>query len=246
MNLKRLYKRYADPNLVLVYQYGKVGSTTLADSIPGAVNVHDLYANPLCPCGFQQRFSWAYRKTGYPLDRFFRRTVIGRRPSTDIIVPLRAPWERNISMFFQDLPFWYVDYFQNSDAIQKVEGLGLIQQAFTARFDHDGTDHWFEREFCRLTGIAFADIEFDKAAGFTVLTKNRFRCLLLTTDHMRSDGGKHTVETFLGRSFEMTDSNRGNKKWYGPVYKNFLADTEFVESYKQRVAKCAVHQKFFS
>ena len=246
MNLQKLYKRYTDPNLVLVYQYGKVGSTTLADSIPGAINVHDLFANPLCPCSFRQRLPLAYRKIGYPVDRFCRRLIIGRRPSTDLIVPLRAPWERNVSMFFQDLPFWYVDYFVNSNAIQKVEGIGLLQHAFTERFDHEGTDRWFEKEFCRLTGIDFADIEFDKAVGYAVLTKNKYRCLLLTTKHMRSDGGKETIENFLGRSFDLHDSNRGDKKWYGPVYRNFLADTGFIESYKKRVSQSAVHQKFFS
>lgn len=246
MKLKRFYERYTDPNLVLVYQYGKVGSTTLADSIPGAVNLHDLFANPLCECGFRQRHSLGYRKVGFPLDRLFRRTIIKRRPSTDLIVPLRAPWERNISMFFQDLPFWYVDYLTNSKATQKVEGIGLIQQAFETRFDHQGTDRWFEREFCRLTGIPFAEIQFDKEAGFSILTQNKYRCLLLTTNHIRSNEGKQTIENFLGRPFELTDSNRGDRKWYGPVYKNFLADADFIESYKERVSKSAVHQKFFA
>ena len=246
MNPSKLFRRYSSADLVLIYQFGKVGSTTLAASIPGAVNVHDLFANPLCPCGFRYRLPAAYRWFGYPLDRFCRRAIIRRRKSIDIIVPVRPPWERNISMFFQDLPFWYVEYFAKSDAIQKVEGIGLIQQAFTTMFDHAATEHWFEKEFCRFTGVAFDDIPFDKSAGYSIMKKGKYRCLFLTTDHVRSDDGRATISSFLDREIVLSDQNRGSKKWYGPVYEQFLADKEFVEEYKNQLSSSPVQKKFFS
>jgi len=164
MNLKQLHKRYTDPNLVLIYQFGKVGSTTLADSIEGAVNVHDLFGYHMCPYGFQQRNKWTYRKLIFPIDRALRRWWIGKRKSTDIIVPLRQPWERNLSMFFQDLPFWYVQHFVENRAKQKREGLGLLKEIFEQTFQHDACDAWFEKEFCRLTGISFDEITIQTEA----------------------------------------------------------------------------------
>ena len=246
MNIKGILKRYRDPDLVLVYQFGKVGSTTLADSIPSAVNVHDLFGNPLCPPGFRYRNSAAYRWAGFPIDRLLRRTLIGRRKQTDIIVPVRKPWERNISMFFQDFPFWYTHFFATRKATQKIEGLELIQRIFTEAFDHDGPEKWFAGEFTRLTGIKIGDIQFDKSNGHTIVEQGPYRCLLLTTEHMRSDRGIGTIEQFVGRPVNLDDKNRGDRKWYGPVYKEFLADEKFISSYKQQLSTTSVQQAFYT
>lgn len=241
----RLKKRFTDPNLVLIYQYGKVGSTSLADSIPGAVNVHTLYATALCPFGFRQRYSVWRRWFGFPLYRVWRRFLIRRRTKVDIIVPLRAPWERNISMYFQDLPFWYVKHFATKKANQKTEGLDLIKNIFHETFDHDGPDRWFQEEFCRLTGVDLNEIPFDKSTGFCMIEKGRFRCLLLTTDHLRRSVGAVTIRDFLGRPLDIKDSNRGERKWYASVYQEFLNDQELIDSYKERMASSKVHKKFF-
>ncbi len=245
MKFKSIVKRYADPNLVLVYQYGKVGSTSLADSIPGGVNVHSLYATALCPCGFRQRYSALRRWVAFPIDRFMRRVLIRRRPCVDIIVPLRVPWERNLSMFFQDLPFWYVQYFAENKANQKIEGIDLIKQIFETMFDHDGPERWFREEFCRLTGMKFGEIDFDKAKGFSIAKSGKYRVLFLTTEYMRTSNGIDTIAEFLGRPVKIDDSNRGDRKWYGHVYRELLADEEYIQSYRKRMESTLVTKKFF-
>jgi len=245
MNLLQLYRRYSDPSLALIYQSGKVGSTALAYSIPGAVNVHDLYGNLPCPCGFRQRYSMMYRFVGFPVDRFVRRLIIKRRTSVDVIVPVRPPWERNISMFFEDLPFWFVHHFTNHRGSKKVEGLGLLREIFSKSFDHDYPDEWFQKEFGRFTGLALGEIDFDKSKGHITIEKGKFRCLILTTQHLRSENGVPTIESFLGRSFTLTSQNSGDKKWYGTAYKDFLADEDFVNSYQSKMMASKVQQKFF-
>jgi hypothetical protein len=245
IDVKRLIKRYSDPNLVLIYQFGKVGSTTLAASIEGAVNVHDLYGNPICPAGFNLRNKWSYRKIGFPVDRLFRRVLLNRRKKIDIIVPVREPAGRNLSMFFQDLSFWYVKHFANNRAYAKSEGMDLLKEVFTKSFDHDGADRWFEKEFCRFTGLDFEQMPFNKEAGFEVIENGKCRCLLLTTEFMRRDEGKAKIETFLGRSFEWENQNRGENKWYADAYRQFQDDASFVDTYRARMKQSKVYQKFF-
>ena len=246
MNLKRLFQRYSNSDLVLVYQSGKVGSTALAASLPGGLNVHDLYGYVMCRCGFEQRFSWWYRKLVFPVDRFLRRFMIKRRSSIDIIVPVRQPWERNVSMFFQDLPFWYVHYFATRKANQKVEGLELIKTIFEDTFDHQAADNWFQNEFCRFTGIEFDDIEFDVTKGHCILEHKNIRCLILTTDFLRSDLGTKAIEDFADCKLQIGEQNRGSKKWYGPIYQELLNDSEFIASYKEKMSTSLVQQKFFA
>jgi len=149
-------------------------------------------------------------------------------------------------MFFQDLPFWYVEHFIRNKANQKREGLGLLQEVFEQTFEHDGCDQWFDSEFSRLTGISLDEIPFEKEKGFSIVTKNKFRCLFLTTGFMASEEGKQCIGTFLGRAVELTNQNRGDQKWYGPVYKRFLEDDGFVEEYQSKMAGCRVHQRFFA
>lgn len=240
------WQRYSRDDLVLIYQFGKVGSTTLADSIEGAVNVHDLFGNPLCPPSFRQRHKLIYRWFKFPIDRFLRRRLIGKRKETKIIVPLRTPWSRNISMFFQDLPFWYVKHFSENRTKQKIDGTEILKHIFQKTFDHDGPDKWFQNEFCRLTGISFEAIPFDKKTGFSTIKKGPFHCLFLTTDLMRASQGKEVIETFLGRSIDLTDTNRGDRKWYAAIYKQLLDDKSFVEQYQAQMASSKVHQKFFA
>ncbi|WP_144059959.1 putative capsular polysaccharide synthesis family protein [Rhodopirellula sallentina] len=244
--IKGFLRRYSCKQLVLIYQFGKVGSTALASSIEGAVNVHDLYGMVPCPCGLRYRFSLAYRFLGLPMDRFVRRLLLRRREKIDIIVPVREPWSRNLSMFFEDLAFWYVDYFSTRRASKKVEGLALLKQVFLQSFEHESADSWFQKEFCRFVGVRLDEIAFDKSQGFAVFEKGRYRCLLLTVDHLRSEGGGRTIEGFLGRSVRIIDENRGEKKWYGGVYAELLSDSEFVDAYKKQMQGSVVQKTFFN
>ena len=148
-------------------------------------------------------------------------------------------------MFFQDLPFWYVEHFANNRANQKVEGLDLLKEIFLRTFEHHAVDEWFRKELTKLTGITLDEIRFDKSKRYCLEDKGKFRCLFLTLEHMNSSEGTATIESFLGRSFELEKKNRGDKKWYGQAYKDFLSDVEFVDSYREKMSTSAVHKKFF-
>ena len=62
---------------------------------------------------------------------------------------------------------------------------------------------------------------------------------------MRSEQGIETIEKFVGRPVKLDDKNRGDLKWYGPVYKEFLSDTKFIGEYKERLSATPVHKTFF-
>lgn len=243
--IRSIVKRFTSRNLVLIYQYGKVGSTSLANSIDGAVNVHDLYCNPICPSSFELRYSILNRHVFFPLDRLFRRLLLKLRAEVTIVVPIREPWSRNISMFFQDLPFWYVKHFQQFPVTQKQESLNLIKDIFLRSFEHNGPENWFKNELMRLTGIDYRKLEFNKEDGYINVQNGRYRCLLITTACLRSQSGKEVLEKFLDRNILIKDENRGNHKWYKAVYSEFLQDSEFVECYKRKFNTSKVQTKFF-
>jgi hypothetical protein len=56
--------------------------------------------------------------------------VFEMRREVCVIVPVRSPAERNISMFFQDLPFWYAHYFAKKRRTLKVKELVFFRKYF--------------------------------------------------------------------------------------------------------------------
>lgn len=234
-----------NPDLVLVYQYGKVGSTALADSLEYGLNAHDLYGNPMCLPGFKMRNSLFYKFFLYRLLRFFKRVLIKVRGETRIIVPIRAPAERNISMFFQDLPFWYAYYFSKKKAYAKSEGIGVLQEIFSTCFPHRFCDDWFDNEFSKFTGIGLEDINFDAESGSSFVEKGRFKCLFIHHDKVDTDLGRKKIEEITGQNVDIPSVNRGVKKWYADAYKQFVADEDFMKAYRDKMSLSNVSRKFY-
>ncbi|WP_197468610.1 putative capsular polysaccharide synthesis family protein [Alcanivorax sp. HI0083] len=229
---------------VFVYQYGKVGSTSLSQALKSGVNMHDLYGNVMCPPGFKYRYTLAY-KVLFFIDRFIRRFFIKRSSEILMIVPLRRPEERNVSMFFQDLPFWYVSYFSKNPGYAKGEGVGILQEIFSEYFPHYACDAWFDKEFSRFTGIRLEDIEFDTESGLGFSEKGKFKCLFIHHDKVDTDLGRKWIESVTGQDVVIPNVNRGSEKWYADAYKQFMADEDFMKAYREKMSFSKVSRKFY-
>lgn len=104
--IKNKLNYYLNSENIIIYQMGKVGSTSLEKSLPNSFHTHTLYAkepNPLSTSFYKSSF---VLKTRY----FLIRNLIKRRRKIKIISVVRHPLERNFSMFFHDLPEWLVTH----------------------------------------------------------------------------------------------------------------------------------------
>lgn len=239
------YKDLKSEQSVIVYQYGKVGSTSLCRSLESGINVHDLYGNVMCPPGFKLRNGLLF-KVFFRLDRFLRRFFIRMRKEVKIIVPLREPADRNVSMFFQDLPFWYVDYFSKNKVYAKGEGIAILQDVFMRAFPHDSCDAWFDKEFARFTGIKLEDVAFDvdKKTGYA--KKGRYKCMFIHHDMISRPEGVAEIGRFVGKDLHIQDSNRGRHKWYSQAYRDFVSADDFMSEYREKMSGSKVRAKFYS
>ena len=153
--LKRGYRRImssSESDAVLVYQMGKVGSTSLTASIEGAVHLHTLYANPPCKELLKlERATLPMKVLGFFYD-LIRQYAVKLRKEVKIITVIRTPVERNVSMFFQDLPYWYVKYKRSNPDVSRFSNGGDIEAMYEDVFPHSYPDEWFDKEIKRLTG----------------------------------------------------------------------------------------------
>ena len=124
-------------------------------------------------------------------------------------------------MYFQHLHYWLAHYFSEIRADRDGrEGIDTLVDCFRETFDHRYPLEWFDKELKRLTGVDVYEHAFDSTRGCTEITKGGTRVLVIQTDKLGHCW--HTVEEFCGRKLELREDNRGERKWYGTLYSEFL------------------------
>ena len=129
-DVKKVIKMYR--NKIFIYQMGKVGSTSLEESIENSVHMHTLYSNS--ECWVREAQLWGLlsplqkikRYVGSKLDRM----IIRSNNEVKIITLVRDPVARDVSMFFQRLPYWYTHYLNANNygnlLVFSVSGTGNV------------------------------------------------------------------------------------------------------------------------
>lgn len=228
---------------VLVYQMGKVGSSSIEASLPNAAHLHTLYANPPCDEVLRVERPTVVMKLFGVLYDWLRRVAVYRRGEVKIITVIRSPVERNVSMFFQDFPFWYLKYRRVCPTVSRFSDEAMINDMYEKVFPHDYVDTWFDKEIRRLTGIDVYEKPFDLEKGVVFFEKGKYRLLLLEMTKIESCWP--VVEEFVGQKLTLTSVNKGDHKWYAPIYrkhKDVLLENAVVSS---RVKAGKFYQHFY-
>ncbi len=87
------------------------------------------------------------------LKRLIMSRMLKRKKQVRIISLVREPIGRNISMFFQSLPFWMAAKYLNDDSAVRSERSQLLHEAFEEHVNHQYPLEWFDNEIKPLTGI---------------------------------------------------------------------------------------------
>jgi len=247
-DVKKVIKMYR--NKIFIYQMGKVGSTSLEESIENSVHMHTLYSNS--ECWVREAQLWGLlsplqkikRYVGSKLDRM----IIRSNNEVKIITLVRDPVARDVSMFFQRLPYWYTHYLNanNYGKISRADGDEIIHESFNKSFDHDYSVTWFDKEIKRFTGIDVMEMEFNKDKGFGIAKRGKFSLLVLTLEKMEENHASGVIEEFVGQKFSLVKGrNEGGNKWYSDVYKRFRKNYKFEANYVNQKYSGGWVQKFY-
>jgi hypothetical protein len=237
---KHIIKTYANKESILVYQMGKVGSTSLENSLHSAIHLHTFYNKP--PCFLRKE---SFRKNPRKwienfIGNFLKRVVIKNRKKTKIISLIRDPYSRNLSMFFQDMSYWMIRHQELSHYDTREEGFQFLYETFEKSYDHFYFDKWFNEEIKKLSGIDIFNYPFDKKSGYQIIKGKNYEILLLQLERMGDLVDE--ISDFVGYKIEMKSTNISSNKWYAPVYesfkKNYLPTPYYIDSlYATRTAK---------
>ena len=240
-NLLNVWATYTCEDNVLIYQLGKVGSSTLESSIKNSIHTHSLYGNPPCYVYMQQQRQGLKKLHGW-LGDTIKRIALYQRKEVKIITLVRDPVDRNISMFFQDLAYWIYEYVGTVSQDTRTSEIDYLETVFEKSFDHYYINKWFDIELKRLTGIDVFQTPFPKDRGWVVIKQGKYSVLLIEASKLTSC--EPVIGDFIGRKVVLQESNAGHKKWYASLYNQFKSSFD-KNAYREKLKKTKYFKHFY-
>ncbi|WP_286232691.1 putative capsular polysaccharide synthesis family protein [Thalassotalea sediminis] len=252
---KAFIDKFKNEDTIFVYQMGKVGSTALESAISNSLHIHAFYSkNTTCLPRLKGQAKFGFRYFYFRLEQelisYLVRRVFRKRKKTKIITLVRAPLQRNISMFFHDLDAYLFAAHTNCLGTRttalptRSQSANLLTNVFNQEFDHQYPLTWFDREFKEMTGIDIYAYKFDKHAGVSRIETEHFDILCLQMDKLPEQ--EQLLTTFVGKPVSLKRENKANNKWYGSLYRDFKRDYQLSDEQIQIMHNSKYYQHFFA
>jgi hypothetical protein len=232
--------------LILVYQMGKVGSSSLEKAIPGALHIHTLFGGRYW---LLRRFD--KRRLGVRFVTALRllklRCELKFARSVKIVTLVRSPHARNMSWFFQRL---YVDlnyFYQDNNVDPRVAEFQVLFSAFeynAKRLENYLFDSWFEKEFKSGSAIDVFSKPYDFDKGYTTYVKGNTEVFLTRYEDLNASVGE--LAKFLGVNIDLKNENNSSSKWYSALYSDFKKNYVPSKEYLNEMRNSRTYRHFYS
>ncbi len=252
-HLRLYFSNWKSEEQILVYQMGKVGSTTVTKSLEALGRNYSIYHLHLLN---REHLDWAekYYKSNRQkyahvprqlLNGLLVRSQIDKirnKKKVKIITLVRDPIARNVSKFFQVL-HTQLDYPYQS----KITTIGikavvqeLIELFFNKKFyESEDWEHehcsmpfsWFDTELKNVFDIDVFLYKFPKLKGYKIYENNCADVLLLKLENIK-ECAIYAFKEFLDiEKFSLVKKNLAYEKYYHEAYEMFLNNIHLPEDY---------------
>lgn len=221
---------------ILVYQNGKVGSSTISKSLwyVGIENAHihrfffkNDIVGELILGDDQSRFMkssnvFSLRSTEYV--KAIKNEMKGKK----IITMVRDPIAVDLATVFQWMGTGILDRYC-AEQLKGGKDFLLIVSELMTRIQNR-LFRWFEEELKELCDIDVFEYTFDREQGYTIISKDTVEILLLKTEKLPflTDIVRNFVHN---QELEILSENMGNNKEYAHIYKEVKEKLELPKEY---------------
>ena len=259
---------------ILVYNMGKVGSTSIIYSLSSLKFSRPVYqchwlvhqnlkraekrirsnANKLAKSSLPIKPRPYYIWTGqYYADKV--KSLHGSGEKWDVVSLVRDPVARNLSSFFQNIDSSY-GYDLKKAAAEKplVEILEELWVIFDKNYilaepnaikDNDPTS-WFDIELREALNIDVYSDTFPIEQGYSIIENDHVRLLLLRMEDLNRCA-KPAFFNFMGiMNFNLQKGNVGEDKYYAQVYKEFLKHISIPDTYVNKLYNSQYCKHFYT
>jgi hypothetical protein len=254
----------------LVYQMGKVGSSSIRNTLllrglHPVLHLHTLsplrekaadrvaVEADLAPAvaGEIEHARWIFAHMGafarlrlqlheWTNERRIARALLRPGRPLRIVTSVREPIAANVSMFFQLLP-WYTRGAYRPDRFSTDELIHL----FFERYSCDRPLIWFDEEMKYATGVDVFRHPFPPDQGFATFRSGNIDVLVLKTE--TDDAVKErALSDFLGApGIRLEQSNVAEQKPYAGHYAEFKERIRFPDAFFERMYRSKYARHFY-
>lgn len=235
-------------NPVLIYQMGKVASSSIYSSLRTAKDFDVFHVHRLNPDNIELvRKEHVRRGALPPIEQeklglyLYDEVIKPRRKTVRIISLVREPIGRNISAFFENMQ----SILGMVNAQNIVHSEQLIAY-FLRNYHHDVPLTWFDIEMRATTGIDVYKHRFPYEQGYQIINAPPYHLLIMRCE--LDDGEKEQcIAEFLDTdSFQLSRSNEAISKEYADAYQTFIDAINVPAEYADRMLSSRYAQHFYS
>lgn len=212
---------------LLIWQMGKVGSTSLEQSLRDVSPSYPVLRAHLL--GHEMMVSGElYKRARRRGTREYLRNVAIREEFLragsrwKVLTILREPMSRNISSFFQNLDI-YIGRKPHLILEHKSDPVSYLMDTFVSKFDHNRPTKWVAGELEKFTGIALLDREFPVHRGCARYSSGRFDAFVVRVEDIDGVASSATRAFLEAPDLALRKDNVGDEKWYSGLYREFRA-----------------------
>ena len=249
--------------ILLVYQMGKVGSTSIVNSLKTlhlgktVFHVHGLSPELISYNDniYRKKFNELRRIDPHLIESIYLREILDEVVDSHywkIISLVRDPVARNISTLFQNRKLFYefdkkVDQMPDNLLVQYYKNLFIESyedQDYGQR--HQTPLIWLDNEIEGVFGIDVYASDFPKDKGYRIYKKENVEMLLIRLENLNTCAAD-AIREFLGiENFKLESGNISENKDYGDAYKKFLAAIDIPQSYLDEMYNSRYARHFYS
>jgi hypothetical protein len=237
---------------LIIYQMGKVGSSTIVETLANHCPQYAVYQVHVLTRDWISNVEGQYRKASkdlgrptidqhvlasrYLLERFDRERS-GKR--WKVISIVRDPVARNISAFFQAFPIYFSQEVAKEAAKhggRSISGLD-VDRLIGLFLDQFGEDRhhlpleWFQLHMQPAFGLDVYDSPFDRDRGYQTYSNEQCELLVLRMEDLRNTL-QPALRDFLGVEIPvLTSANVSADKEYADSYREFMERMVLPPSY---------------
>ena len=242
-------------NPILIYQMGKVGSSTIKKSLELSNLSNAIEQVHFLSWSYIETLENEYLKQNKPvpshitLGKLLRQQIdqSSGKVRFKIVTLVRDPIARDISDVFQniqrDIP--YIVNLNHKQAVDEILGhiLGILYQ-FDETTDYACT--WFDKEIKNVFQFDIFSYPFDKHKGYQIFSTQNADILVLRLENLTTCH-KIAFHEFLGlENFTLLAENQGKKKWYSDVYDHLLEKIDIPDSVLNKIYNSRYAKHFYT
>ncbi len=248
-------KNWSKNEPIFIYQFGKVGSSTLYHSLKESGLQNPIYHTHYLTAEGVEGAVEFHSQSGDPVlphHLILSRVLVKRLERENdlkfkVITLVRDPVERAISSAFENI------YRTSGNCVAgRTIDLKAMADNLTARLASntgpiEWLEHWLNTEMRAVTGIDLLEAPFSIDKGWSINSNEHVSVLTIQVERL-SDVFSEALSEFLNTpssSIKLCNTNVGQEKWYAEDYKKFKAAFVLPADIAAKAYSSRYVQKFY-